>query len=346
MPFIARWDLDKTYLRTEFNTVADLLRTALERADQKRTVPGAGSLLRELGASGARVHILSGSPRQMRGRLAEKLRLDGVRFESLTLKPNLENILRFRLRAVHDQLGYKLPALLSSRAQIPNVRVDNTLVREVLLGDDAEADALVYSIYADICAGVVDDTLLTEILHRGRVYDDAVSDALRFARLVDKGDVVQRILIHLERQSAPGRFSVFGPRVVPFYNYLQAALVLLDDGLLSANGVVRVAAELVIDHRFDAEALARSFLDLFRRGGLRRSTLVDEIREAASSMSTGSKLSATAEVQRMCDRLDVLTADVVPAEVSQLKAPVPESYPDLVTRYASRRSKWGGLLDV
>lgn len=47
--FVARWDLDKTYLRTDFDTLRDIVRTALERPDQKRTVPGAAALLRELG---------------------------------------------------------------------------------------------------------------------------------------------------------------------------------------------------------------------------------------------------------------------------------------------------------
>ena len=32
---IARWDLDKTYLRTEFDSLRDLVKTALERPDQK-----------------------------------------------------------------------------------------------------------------------------------------------------------------------------------------------------------------------------------------------------------------------------------------------------------------------
>ena len=41
-----RWDLDKTYLRTDFETLRDLFRTAIERPDQKRTVPGAARLLR------------------------------------------------------------------------------------------------------------------------------------------------------------------------------------------------------------------------------------------------------------------------------------------------------------
>src|SRR5690606_28388038 len=103
-PFIARWDLDKTYLRTDFDTVRDLVRTAIERPDQKRTVPGAASLLRELGRAGVETHILSGSPEQLRSRLEQKLRLDGVRWASLTLKPNLQNLLRLRFRALRGQL--------------------------------------------------------------------------------------------------------------------------------------------------------------------------------------------------------------------------------------------------
>src|SRR5260370_28293128 len=64
-----------------------------------------------------RVHILSGSPEQMRRRLEDKLRLDGISWDSFTLKPNLKNVLKLRFRALRDQLGYKLPALLHARAQ-------------------------------------------------------------------------------------------------------------------------------------------------------------------------------------------------------------------------------------
>src|SRR5438046_1002567 len=120
--FIARWDLDKTYLRTDFDTVRDLVRTAIERPDQKRTVPGAAPLLRELGRAGVEIHILSGSPEQLRSRLEEKLRLDGARWSSLTLKPNLENLLRLRFRALRGQLGYKLPALLRRRCELETQR--------------------------------------------------------------------------------------------------------------------------------------------------------------------------------------------------------------------------------
>src|SRR6516165_8397843 len=125
---VARWDLDKTYLRTEFDTLRDLVKTALERPDQKRTNPGASTLLREMVRAGVRVHILSGSPEQMRRRLEDKLRLDGITWDTFTLKPNLQNVLRLRFRAVKDQLGYKLPALLRARGAVE------------ARGDDSEAD--------------------------------------------------------------------------------------------------------------------------------------------------------------------------------------------------------------
>src|SRR6476659_5876590 len=169
-PFITRWDLDKTYLRTEFDTLGDLVRTALERPDQKRAVPGAAALLHALGETGAHVHILSGSPRQLRAKLEEKLSIDRVRWDELTLKPNLSNIMRLRLRALRDQLGYKLPVLLGARQRDQNLGHDGLRPEEVLVGDDAEADAFVYSLYADICNGTVDRNALSEILKAGRIY--------------------------------------------------------------------------------------------------------------------------------------------------------------------------------
>ena len=60
---VYRWDLDKTYLRTEFDTVKDWLRTAFETAHDKRTVPGAGALLREIRTTDQfGIYIVSGSP--------------------------------------------------------------------------------------------------------------------------------------------------------------------------------------------------------------------------------------------------------------------------------------------
>ncbi|MEZ4375243.1 MAG: hypothetical protein R3B07_30810 [Polyangiaceae bacterium] len=269
--FVARWDLDKTYLRTEFDTPRDLIKTALERPDQKRSVPGAASVLRELGRSGAYIHILSGSPRQMRSRLEEKLRIDRVRWDELTLKPNLSNALRLRFRAIRDQLGYKLPVLLKSKvSERRGEGAENATTplsgREVLVGDDAEADAFVYSLFGDLCDGQVDSVLLKRILAAGRVYSDVQADCLQALGAIRRSPMQRRILIHLERQTPPSRFNAYGARVVPFYNYLQAAFVLGEDGLLGPDAVLRVASEFALRQRFDAHSLARSYHDLMRRG--------------------------------------------------------------------------------
>lgn len=333
--WVARWDLDKTYLRTEFDTLRDLLRTALERPDQKRTVPGAAALLREIGAAGARIHILSGSPEQLRHRIEEKLRLDGARWDRLTLKPNLRNILTLRLRAVRDQLGYKLPALLRARATLADQRDDDgALVREVLVGDDAESDAFVYSLYADVLSGAVGDAELETVMRLGHAYDDDIAEALRWARQVEKGDVVDRILIHLDRQSPPSDFQPYGQRVVPFFNYLQAAFVLEEAGRLPASSVVRVAIELVIEHRFDGEALARSYLDLARRGHLVGSG-AEAIADAFHEMSRAAKLPAAREVETMCDRIARIAESAEPGAVSRR---TPE-YRRLVEGHSRRNAK-------
>jgi len=276
----------------------------MERPQEKRTNPGAATLLREMVRSGVSVHILSGSPEQMRRRLEDKLRLDGIAWDSFTLKPNLQNVLRLRFRAVRDQLGYKLPALLRARVLAqPSETGESAHRKETLFGDDAEADAFVYSLYADVCSGHVGTEAIFQIATRGRVYPDVLESLLQYTRDLERREVVERILIHLERQTPPDDFRIFGARVVPFYNYLQAAFVVHEDGRLPADAVLRVGVELVVQHRFDGEALARSYLDLARRGHLRGTRIEDVARAFAA---WGDRMPAFAELRRMVERLPSL----------------------------------------
>lgn len=305
--FVARWDLDKTYLRTDFDTVRDLLRTAVERPDQKRTVPGAAALMRELGDQGVHIHILSGSPEQLRRRIVEKLGLDGVRFANLTLKPNLQNILRLRFRAIRGQLGYKLPALLRGRCELPPCANAEPPL-EVLLGDDAEADAFVYSLYADVCLGVVSQERLAALLRAGGCYEDDIGDALRLASYLERGPAVRRILIHLDRQSSPQDFDRFGPRVVPFFNYMQAAIVLMEDGVLPAASTLRVAREMATRHHFEGDALARSYLDLARRGHVDGRGVAGLVKEYSSGLARRPLL-GDSELATMLATLEAHAAD-------------------------------------
>jgi hypothetical protein len=336
-PHIARWDLDKTYLRTEFDTLRDLVRTALERPDQKQTNPGASTLLREMVRAGVSVHILSGSPEQMRRRLEDKLRLDGIAWDSFTLKPNLKNVLRLRFRAVKDQLGYKLPALLHGRAALSSQGLDDRgLRRETLFGDDAEADAFVYSLYADFLSDRVSEETLHEVLRRGRAYQDVIETAMAAARAIEHGDIVERIFIHLERQTPPDDFREYGGRVVPFYNYLQAAFVSQEDGRLPADAVLRVAVELVVEHHFDGDALARSYRDLVRRGHLRGVCVID-LADALEGWAARERIPAAQELRTMVERLPGIAKEAAGSYRGN-EQPLPD-YVALVEKHNPRRRR-------
>jgi hypothetical protein len=332
---IARWDLDKTYLRTDFDTYRALLRTALERAEEKQTHPGAATLLRETARSGVEVHILSGSPEPMRASLERKLRMDGVVWETFTLKPSLRDLMRLRFRALRDQLGYKLAALLRARASLA-VDGARALGTETLVGDDSEADALVYSLYADCLAGRVGERVLVDVLERGHVYRDVIDACLDAARRVVVVDAVERILIHLDRQTPPADFHKYGPRVVPFYNYLQAAFVLLEDGRLGVESVILVAVELAVRHGFDGDALARSYLELARRGHLRgkRAAL---LRSAIEGWLGKPHPAAAAELTVLAERLPAMAERAQSDPDVPSPASPPPDYAALVQAHSRRR---------
>ncbi|MBI3185262.1 MAG: hypothetical protein HYZ28_24250 [Myxococcales bacterium] len=258
---IYRWDLDKTYLQTEFDTVMQLLRTALQKAHEKVAVPGAAALIRELRAQGdTRLCIVSGSPTQMRAVLVEKLKLDGVEFDELVLKDNVRNLLRGRFKALKGQVGYKLPVLLESRASAPSE------AEEVLFGDDAEADAFIYSLFADMVARRVGRELVSRVLDEAEVYPDDADRVMDAWERIPHSDPVRRIFIHLDRLTPPAHFARYGPRVVPVFNYFQAALVLAADGHLNAHQVIKVAVEMVQTAGYNLLTLSNSFQDLVRRG--------------------------------------------------------------------------------
>ncbi|NRA36229.1 MAG: hypothetical protein HRU17_23150 [Polyangiaceae bacterium] len=329
--FVARWDLDKTYLRTEFDTVRDLIRTALESPEEKVAVPGAGPLLQALGESGAHIHILSGSPRQLRNSVEAKLRLDKVRFDELSLKPNLSNIFRFRFRGLRDQLGYKLPELLEGRVRIQNASTLDPM--EVLVGDDAEADAFVYCLYADICSERVSDRELRKILSAGQVYRDLKLRTLSAAASVRKSDCVERILIHLDRQTPPSTFQAFGSRVVPFFNYFQAACVLAEDGRLSCPALFDVATVFLVRHGFDHNSLASSYLDLQRRGHT-SGQLPEQLNNASTALDQARDPTAADELRQMV----ALMRESPSAASSRLTTPAMD-YRALARRHRGGRNR-------
>jgi phosphatidate phosphatase APP1 len=94
------WDLDKTYLDTSIDSLTALLVTALERAFNKKNVPGTKALLQALARISSQkknqarlpLYFISASPPQMEERIAEKFTIDGVRPYGCFYKDNLRNL--------------------------------------------------------------------------------------------------------------------------------------------------------------------------------------------------------------------------------------------------------------
>ncbi|MBI4817152.1 MAG: hypothetical protein HY791_12895 [Deltaproteobacteria bacterium] len=231
-------------MKAEIETVRDLVRTARATAEERENVPGSAALLRGIRADAPPggehyVYFLSGSPESLRKTIERKLQLDGVSPDGVVLKPQLSNLVRGRFRAVRNQIAYKLGALLHGRAQAP-VRS-----AETLFGDDAESDAFIYALYADLVAGRVPEAELEKVLQRAGAYPDQVQHIRKLLESIVHERAVERIVIHLDQLTPPAEFSDFFPLAVPIYNHLQTALVLWLDGRVSARTVAEVTRELV-----------------------------------------------------------------------------------------------------
>ena len=321
---IFRWDLDKTYLETDFDSVRELVRTFLQRPEEKTNVPGADALLRELlypeGREHRLVSFISGSPQQMRAVLEEKFRIDDIEPDFFILKPNLENLFRGRFRAIRGQIGYKLKALLE-------VRLKSPLANETLFGDDAEQDALIYCLYDDIVAGRVGRAEVAEILKKGRVYPDVIAQILQLIRENTIAPTVSRVFINLNRRTPTARFSIFGERLIPIHNYFQASLVLFADEALTADSLLRIALDMNQRHRYSASMLANSFQDLVRRQRISSSVarrLADQLMASASALAeaTSSELRPDVLTREFTSRLIAISQN------APLLTPSPRIVPD------------------
>jgi hypothetical protein len=265
-PVVFRWDLDKTYLKSEFATIRELVRIPFEKAEDKVAAPGVAALIRALRAtaerraSESRVYFISASPPQIGREIKKKLELDGIRYDGILFKDQLQRILHGKFRHLREQVGFKLTELLKLR------QAETPVAREYLFGDDWESDPLIYSLYADVVAGRVGGDDLGAVLEALRVDPPLIEEARRLAGEVAKAEAVRRIFINLERRTPLSRFETFGPRLVPTFNYLQTAACLYEEGVLDQSGVGEVALSLIVESSYSSERIANSLADVERRG--------------------------------------------------------------------------------
>jgi len=262
------WDLDKTYLDSSWGSLKELWRTALEKAGQKRNIPGTGSLVRALKTAWEEergdkrsfpIYFVTASPPQMETKIREKLELDEILPLGTFFKDNLKNLKPKRLWRLTQQVGFKLQALLQLRTRLKDD------VRQVMWGDDSESDAVIYSLYSDICARRWPEKDLLDILRGLHVVGEQTDTILELQEKIPACDPVEKVYINLATDTDPDYYLKFGWRMVPTYNTFQAALDLLQDGRLKQEQVIRVAQDMVTNYGFTNEELESSFDNLVRR---------------------------------------------------------------------------------
>lgn len=260
------WDLDKTYLDTHFKTFKGLWRTATEKANQKKNIPGTAELVRFLKFSWGQkqsrpfpLFFITASPPQLEENISKKFEIDGVRPLGVFCKDNLPNLRPKRLWRLSKHVGYKLQALMQMRSYLAgNVGL-------YLFGDDGESDSIIYSLFSDICARRLNSEDIRKILSHFSVLDDQIDQILKLQENGPTHDPVKKIYINLAEDTDADYYLKFGRRCLPTYNSLQLAIDLHQEKLLGADYIHQIAATLLKDYDYTLEEIEWSIEDLIRR---------------------------------------------------------------------------------
>lgn len=260
------WDLDKTYLDTHWGTLRELINTAFEKAFQKRNIPGTRSLVQALiqhhrdeTQRNFSIFFITASPPLLEGKIKEKLELDGIFPHGIFFKDNLKNLRPKRLWRLTQQVGYKIQALLQLRLSLGDE------LRQVMWGDDSESDAIIYSLYSDICMRRHSIEELRKLLRSLHVTGKQLDVILDLQSKIPVQDPVEKIYINLAIDTDPEYYLKFGRRVVATNSAFQVALDLYQDGRLSSQQVVGVAQDLTMNYGFSLDELRSGLDDLVRR---------------------------------------------------------------------------------
>lgn len=238
-------DIDRTYLATEISSMKGMARIPFERAADKVDIAGMARLFREIrrGPGAERrdtpLYFVSASPAQLRPVIERKMMLDGIGFDGTTFKNWVGVFRKLRLRRLREQIGFKLTALLAGRAELPRGAIES------LVGDDLETDPVTFALYADVLAGRIPVHDLPRILQRNGVMEGDAQAIVRARRRLSPGRGVKRGYIRMERHADPDVFLELGPGIIGCRGPFQMAAVLMREGSIAEDGVLRVAGSLL-----------------------------------------------------------------------------------------------------
>lgn len=260
------WDVDKTYLDTDFKSLWGLLRIPLEMAIDKRAIPGTAAVLRECRRGPEErprqtpIYFVSASPPQLAGVIRRKMLLDGLQPDGFVFKDQLRLALQGRLKQLKHQVEYKLTAHWRLIAALPRH------ASLVVVGDDWESDAQVFALLDAAQSGSLEGERLGRALREAGVRERSIPPLLDLSVQAAGRAQLGLAVVILTRGRSPGYAAPWDPPVRTAREALQAAALFHGAGLLSPEGVARVARQLESDWGWDPSRVEASLADLSVRG--------------------------------------------------------------------------------
>lgn len=233
------WDIDKTWLDTRISQVKGMLKIPFEFAIDKRALPGTTALLHALrdGPTGREhrpLYFITASPPFIRKSIERKMLIDGIEFDGITYKDQVEVARRWQFGSLREHTAFKLGALLLLARAFP-IGTD-----VYMFGDDAERDPLIYSMFADICAGRLRGDRLVAVQQGLGVLPEYARDVATLADNLAPRERVRGIHINLVREIDGSRLRDCDLRVVGYPSAGAAARYLCERGLIGERGRDRV----------------------------------------------------------------------------------------------------------
>lgn len=267
------WDIDKTYIDTHFENLRELIKIPLEKATDKKDIPGAVLLLRGIkhinqNESENTIYFVSASPHQLRSVLEEKMKLDRIDFTGTIFKNQLYNVRKGKFNRLNKQLAYKLSALLQTKRTWKFQGAT-----ELLFGDSHESDIVVYNLYRDIVRGQITFNRFLQILQFNNLITEEISYLNQLfhdiqnqkSAIVDNSADIRSFILLVNNVSEE-EISVMRkfPSCFLIHNYFEASLILYADGLLDIKTVLECAKVVFTNTEEGKNQLIQSIIFVYK----------------------------------------------------------------------------------
>lgn len=263
------WDIDGTYLNTDFKNIRSLIKIPFEKGVDKKNIPGSNIILKHIrmGADTKRnsenpIYFITASPPQLENAISDKMTIDGVTPDGITFKDFWGVISEWRFNNLFKQVAYKLSALITNRLNFPK----NS--SEILFGDNIEMDAEIYSIYDMIFHKDRDINYIRECMELLEAEEPYLSIIINRIKKISPTakNPVKRIYIHTTDKNKIIKHDFYSKKLFYADNYLLIAIDMYINGFVSLKCISDVYKDMLNYPEITKNELIKSIRDKNKQG--------------------------------------------------------------------------------